>query len=163
MTIIIPCSLGNSYCTFSFLIIDERNILYYNLYTLTEKSLKHLCSITAWVPMSVFLSLSPADSLERRALSCSLFCSGFQDSLKKAPCAFTPPREGAWCLREKPKSCVKDFIGFLHKPGSISLYHFQPLSLSYHCLRTTRSWSIKGPQQIPDHLTCLLCSGHRNL
>ena len=60
VTIIIPCSLGNSHCTFGFLIfiIDERNFLYYSLYILTEKSLKHLCSIRAWVPMSVCLSFS---------------------------------------------------------------------------------------------------------
>ena len=53
-----PCSLGNSYCTFGFLIfiIDERNFLYYSLYILTEKSLKHLCSIRAWVHVSFFLS-----------------------------------------------------------------------------------------------------------
>ena len=69
MTIIIICSLGNSYCTFGFLIfsIIERNFLYYSLYVLTEKSLKHLCSIRAWVPMSFFLSLSlsppPSSSL----------------------------------------------------------------------------------------------------
>ena len=60
MTIITPCSLGNGYCMFGFLIfiIDERNFLYYSLYILTEKSLKHLCSIRAWVPMSFFLFLS---------------------------------------------------------------------------------------------------------
>ena len=60
VTIIILCSLGNSYCTFGFLIfiIIERNFLHYSLYILTEKSLKHLCSIRAWVPMSFFLSLS---------------------------------------------------------------------------------------------------------
>ena len=60
MTIIIPCSLGYGYCTFGFLIfiIDKRNFLYYSLYTLTEKSLKYLCSIRAWVPVSFFLSLS---------------------------------------------------------------------------------------------------------
>ena len=61
VTIIILCSFGNSYCTFGFLIfiIIERNFLYYSLYILTEKSLKHLCSIRACVPcLSFFLSLS---------------------------------------------------------------------------------------------------------
>ena len=60
VTIIIPCSLGNGYCTFGFLIfiIHKRNFLYYSLYILTEKSLKHLCSIRAWVPVSLFLSFS---------------------------------------------------------------------------------------------------------
>ena len=82
VTIIIPCSLGNSYCTFGFLIfiIDERNFLYYSLYILTEKSLKHLCSIRAWVPCLSFflsLSLSSADFSEHRDPSCSLSCLGF--------------------------------------------------------------------------------------
>ena len=55
---LIPCSLGNGCCTFGFLIfiLVETNFLYNNLYILTERSLKHLCSIRAWVPMSVCLS-----------------------------------------------------------------------------------------------------------
>ena len=58
--LLIPCSLGNGCCMFGFLIfiIVERNFLYNSLYILTERSLKHLCSIRAWVPMSVCLSLS---------------------------------------------------------------------------------------------------------
>ena len=58
--LLIPCSLGNGCYTLGFLIfiIDERNFLYYSLYTHTEKSLKHLCSIRAWVPVSFFLSFS---------------------------------------------------------------------------------------------------------
>ena len=58
--LLIPCFLGNSCCTFGFLIfiIVERNFLYHSLYILTEKSLKHLCSIRAWVPVSFFLSVS---------------------------------------------------------------------------------------------------------
>ena len=57
--LLIPCSLGNGCYTLGFLIfiIDERNLLYYSLYIHTEKSLKHLCSIRAWVPVS-FLSFS---------------------------------------------------------------------------------------------------------
>ena len=56
--LLIPCSLGNGCCTFGFLIfiIIKRNFLYHSLYILTEKSLKHLCSIRVWVPVSVFLS-----------------------------------------------------------------------------------------------------------
>ena len=59
--LLIPCSLGNGCCTFGFLIfiIGERNFLYHSLYILTEKSLKHLCSIRAWVPVSFFLSIHP--------------------------------------------------------------------------------------------------------
>ena len=58
--LLILCSLGNSCCTFGFLIfiIVERNFLYNSLYILTETSLKHLCSIRSWVPVSFFLSLS---------------------------------------------------------------------------------------------------------
>ena len=68
----IPCSLGTDCCTFGFLIfiIVERNFLYNSLYILTKRSLKHLCSIRAWVPVSVFLSLSLPPSLR---LSLSLF------------------------------------------------------------------------------------------
>ena len=81
--LLIPCSLGNSCYTLGFLIfiIVVRNFLYHSLYILTENSLKHLCSIRAWVPVSVFLSLSlslsSADSLERRDSSSSLSCPGF--------------------------------------------------------------------------------------
>ena len=38
------------------------------------------------------------------------------------PGLLRPPREGAWCLRERCKSCVKDFIGPLCKPRDISLF-----------------------------------------
>ena len=84
-----PCSLGNGCCMLGFLIfiIVVRNFLYHSLYILTENSLKHLCSIRAWVPvffflpsflsLSLCLSLSSADSLERRDPSCSLSCLGF--------------------------------------------------------------------------------------
>ena len=60
--LLIPCSLGNGCCTFGFLIfiIVERHFLYNSLYILTERSLKYLCSIRAWVPVSFFLSLSPS-------------------------------------------------------------------------------------------------------
>ena len=70
--LLIPCSLGNSCCTFGFLIfiIVERNFLYNSLYILTKRSLKHLCSIRAWIPVSFFLSLSLPPSLR---LSLSLF------------------------------------------------------------------------------------------
>ena len=93
--LLIPCYLGNGCCTFGFLIfiIVEKNSLYNSLYVLTERSLKHLCSIRVWVPMSFFLSLSPSFSLwlilcsVRNPLS-SFSCLGFQDPLERAPCAF---------------------------------------------------------------------------
>ena len=149
MTIIIPCSLGNGYCTFGFLIfiIDERNFLYYSLYIPTEKSLKHLCSIRAWVPVSVCLSFCLSPRLIPWSAETRLAHSPARASktLEKAPCAFTPPREGARCLRERHKSCLKDFIGFLRKPGSSGL--FLSVTFLYRRLQTARSQSIKGPQQ----------------
>ena len=57
--LLIPCSLGNGCCTFGFPIFIKRNFLYNSLCTLTERPLKHLCSIRAWVPcLPFFLSLS---------------------------------------------------------------------------------------------------------
>ena len=112
-SLLIPCSLGNGCCTFGFLIfvIVERNSLYNSLYILTEKSLKHLSSIRAWVPVSFSLSLSPPppNSLECRNLPSSFFCLRFQDP--QGPCAFV---SGA--------SPVLGFIGSLCKPGSISFF-----------------------------------------
>ena len=67
--LLIPCSLGNGCYMFGFLIfiIVERNFLNNGLYILTERSLKHLCSIRVWVPVSFFLSsslsLPPSSSL----------------------------------------------------------------------------------------------------
>ena len=67
--LLIPCSLGNRCCTFGFLIfiIVEGSFLYHSLYILTEKSLKHLCSIRAWGPCvflsSLSLCLPPSGSL----------------------------------------------------------------------------------------------------
>ena len=121
--IIIASSLGNGYCMCGFLFItDERNFLYYSLYILTEKSLKHLCSIRAWVPVSFFLSLSSADSLEGETHLAHSPARASKTLSRRHPVPSAPPREGARCLHEKCKSCVKDFIGFLHKPGSISLF-----------------------------------------
>ena len=115
---LIPCSLGNSCCTFGFLIfiIGERNFLYHSLYILTEKSLKHLCSIRAWVPVSFFLSILSWFSGAQRPILLTLL-----------PGLLRLSREGALCLRERRKSCVKDFIGSLRKPGNIRLF----LSLTF--------------------------------
>ena len=134
MTIIIPCSLGNSCCPFGFLIftIDKTNFLYYSLYILTEKSLKHLCSIRAWVPMSFFLSFSLSLTVLGWFLGAQrpvllTFLPGLLRPSREGALCLHPPREGARCLRERCKSCVKDFIGFLRKPGSyqpLSLFHF---------------------------------------
>ena len=58
--LLIPCSLGNGCYMFGFLIfiIVERNFLNNSLYILRERSLRHLCSIRVWVPVSFFLSSS---------------------------------------------------------------------------------------------------------
>ena len=58
----------------------------------------------------------------------------------------SPSKEGAWGLCEQSKPHVRDFTGFLRKPRNISLV-LSPL-LSYRGLRTTRFWSIKGPQHV---------------
>ena len=98
--LLIPCFLDNGCCTFGFLIfiIVKRNSLYNSLYILTERSLKHPCSIRAWAPVSVCLffffsfSLSPslplANSLEHGNPPSSLSCFGFQDPLERARWAF---------------------------------------------------------------------------
>ena len=98
--LLIPCSLGNGCCTFGFLIfiIVERHFLYNSLYILTERSLKHLCSIRAWVPMSFFLSVSlfhflivdsrppgsgPLKDLNRDLLKLKDFCTAKEAICKK--------------------------------------------------------------------------------
>ena len=98
--LLIPCSRGDSCCTFGFLIfiIVERNFLYHSLYILTEKSLKHLCSIRACDPVSVFLSLSPR--LILWSAETRLAHSPAQAS-RKAPCAFT-------LLKTEPGAFVRD-------------------------------------------------------
>ena len=74
--LLIPCSLGNSCCTFGFLIfiIIERNFLYNSLYILTE-ILKHLCTIRAWVSVPFFLSLSYSPPLSYHRLRTARFRS----------------------------------------------------------------------------------------
>ena len=148
MTIINPCSLGNSCCTFGFLIFNtvERNFLYHSLYIVTEKSLKHLCFIRAWVPMSVylsvFLSLLGWFSGAQRPVLLTLLPGLLRLSWEGTLCLHPPP-EDARCLRERCKSCVKDFLVLCVNQGVSASFS---LSLSYRLLRTARSRSIKGPQ-----------------
>ena len=96
--LLIPCSLGNSCCTFGFLIfiIVERNSLYNSIYIyiythrkIIETPLVHQ-SLGPCVCLSFFLSPtpptpSPANSMERRNPSCSLSCPGFQDRWRGRP------------------------------------------------------------------------------
>ena len=102
-------------------------------YTPTPCWLKHLCSIRALVPVSFFLSLSL--SLSPRPLSLFFrlipwsaealwvhFPARASKTLSRRCSVPSPHREGTWGLREQSKSCVRGFIGFLCKPGNISLF-----------------------------------------
>ena len=143
--LLIPCSLGNCCCMFGFLIfiIVERNSLYNSLYILTERSLKHLCSIRAWVPVSFFLSLSlslpPANSLEHRNPLSSVSSLGFQDPLERVPCAFvssTSPVLGfywfsAWTREYQLLSLFHFLIIDSGPPGSGPLKDCNTLVLSF--------------------------------
>ena len=113
----------------------------------TPCGLKHLCSIRALVPVSVFLFLSLSLRLflwSSEALWVH-FPARASKTLSRRCSVPSPYQEGAWGLHEQSKPHVRDFIGFLCKPRNISLF-LSPL-LSYHRLRTTRFRSIKGPQQ----------------
>ena len=152
VTTTIPCSLCKVYCAFGFLIFitDERNLLYYSLYILTEKSLKHLCSIRAWVPVSFFLSLSPwliPWSAEAHLAHSPAWASKTlsrrhpvpSPHLKRAPSGFI--RDTSPVSRTLLVFCVNQGVS-----ASLSL------SLSYRRLWTARSQSIKGPQQSNSHI-----------
>ena len=78
-------------------------------------------SLGSGVFLSFFLSLSPRLILWSAETHPAHSPARASKTLEKAPCAFTPPREGSPCLRERRKSCVKGFIVSLHKLGSISL------------------------------------------
>ena len=68
--------------------------------------------------------------------------------------ASSPHWEGAWGLRERSKSCVRAFIGFLCKPRNISLFLAPLFFLFTFCFyfwpRTTSYQSIIRPI----HLSC---------
>ena len=94
--------------------------------------------------LSVFLSsLSLQLVLWSVETHCAHSPTRASKTLLRRRTVLSPPREGARCLRERCKPCVKDFIGFPRKPGNISL----SLLLFYGRLRTTRFPSIRGPQQ----------------
>ena len=144
--LLIPCSLVNSCCAFGFMIfiIVKRNFLHHSLYIHREKSLKHLCSIRAWVPLSFFLSFSLLgwfSGVQRPVLLTLL--SGLLRLSREGALCLHPPWEDARCLHERRKSCVKDFIGSLHKPGNISLF----FSFTFLLLPPDHQVPVvKGPQ-----------------
>ena len=65
-------------------------------------------------------------------------------TLSRRCSAFSLHREGAWGLREQSKPCTGALLAFCVNQGISA--SFSPL-LSYRQLRTTKFWSIKGPQQ----------------
>ena len=102
-------------------VIPKKSFLYFSLYILIEKSLKHLCFIKLRSAGLLCVCVSFCFSL---SLSFSGWLSGAWRPvmLTFLPRLLRPPREGTWCLRERCKSCVKDFIGPLRKPRDISLF-----------------------------------------
>ena len=154
VTIIIPCSLGNSYCTFGFLIfiIDERNFLYYSLYILTEKSLKHLFSIRAWVHVSFFLSFLLSLSLSLRLIPWSAETHLAHSPARASKTLSRRRPVPSPCLERVPSAFMRDaspvlrtLLVFCVSQGVSASFS---LSLSCHRLQTARSRSIKGPQQL---------------
>ena len=81
VTIIIPCSLGNCYCTFGFLYHCQKKFLVVQpIYThrkIIKAPLLHQSSGPCVIFVSFSPSLSMANSLECRDTLCSLFCPGF--------------------------------------------------------------------------------------
>ena len=145
--LLIPCSLGNGCYTLGFLIfiIDKRNFLYYRLYIHTEKSLKHLCSIRAWVFLSLSLSLSPADFLEHRDLSCSLFCRASKTLSRRRPVPSPHLERAPLAFVSDASPVSRTLLVFCVNQGVSASFS---LSLCYCRLQTARSRSIKGPQQL---------------
>ena len=166
MIIIVHCFLGNGYCTFGFLIfiIDEGNFLYYSLYILTEKSLKHLCSIRAWVPVSVCLSFCLSFFLFVFLSICLYVCLSVSVSLQLIPwstethLAHSPAQASKTLsrrhtvlhpLEKVPGAFVRDpspmsrtLLVFCVNQGVSGSFS---LSLSYRYLRTTRSGPLEDP------------------
>ena len=96
----------------------------------------------------VFLSLSFSLSLRLFLWSTEALWVHFparaSKTLSRRLSAPSTHREGAWGLREQSKPCVGALLAFCVNQGIST--SFPPL-LSYRQLRTTRFWSIKGPQQ----------------
>ena len=96
-------------------------------------------------------------------LSLPLFFSRWSPGVQR-PSEFTflpgllrPSREGALCLHPIERAPEASVNRASPMPGALLAFSvnqgisasFSPL-LSYHQLQTTRFWSIKGPQQMPN-------------
>ena len=125
-------------------IFAENNYTIYAHIMLIKTPLLHQ-SFGLYVFLSLSLSLSLRLSLWSADALWIHFPAQASKTLPRRCSAPSPHREGAWGLCEQSNPHVRDFIGFLRKPRNISLF-LSPL-LSYRQLRTTRFWSIKGPQQ----------------
>ena len=82
-------------------------------------------SLGACVFLSFFLSLSLSLrlilwSIETRRADSPAWASKTLSRRHTVPS--WPPQEGAWCLHERRKLCVKSFIVFLLKPKNINLF-----------------------------------------
>ena len=126
------------------------------MYTLTENPLKHLCSIRAWVPVSVCLSFFFSLSLSL-CLSLRLIPWSTETHLAHSPAQASKtlsrrcPVPSPPTLERAPSALVRDaspvsrtLLVFCVSQGVSASFSF---SLSYHHLQTARSRSIKGPQQ----------------
>ena len=124
--------------------------------------LKHLCSIRALVPVSFFLSVCLLSlslyfwlipwSAEARWAHLLIPWSAEARSahflaraLEKVHCAFTHSRGRPvpTCSSVSPKN--RTLLAFRVNQGISASFS---LLLSYHWLRTTRFWSIKGPTDL---------------
>ena len=112
--------------------------------------LKHLCSIRAWVPTCVFLSLSLSLSLYfwlipwRTEARWAHFLAQASKTLSRRHTAFTHSRGRLvpTCSIASPKNRT---LLALHRNQGISASF--SLLLSYRWLRTARFWPTKGPTQ----------------
>ena len=131
-------------------VIPKKSFLYFSLYILIEKSLKHLCFIKLRSPglfclsLSLSLSLFLADSLERGDYRAH-FSARASKTPSRAPGAFVS--DASPVSRTLLVLCINQGIS-----ASFSLL------LSYRRLCTTKFWSIKGPQKLEIRL--FLWLGH---
>ena len=120
------------------LIFIWRSYLVIRCILLTQNSIKHPCSTRDLCP-HVLLSLSLSLSLWLMPWSTEAYQAHFPAWASKTTW------EGTLHLREWYKFCPRALLVFWVIQGVLASFF---LSLSYCWLRTTRFWSIKGPQQV---------------